>query len=158
MRRSHLTRCARLYAAVFNATPWKGMWTAKTAAIHIKQSLMDPSFFGLVAVEKGQPIAFAYGLFFQWENEKRFYLMEMCVDNEKRGGGIGTRLLTSLIEKLKERNVAHISLGTERDKPARCFYLKLGFKVEPMLIFMSKRLLAPGGMKTKAKRVRSREI
>ena len=79
MRRGHLADCARLYAAVFNSAPWRGKWTARTAAKHIRESFQDPNFRGIVALEENKPVAFAYGVISQWENERHFYLKEMCV-------------------------------------------------------------------------------
>lgn len=139
MRGDHLADCARLYAAVFNCEPWNGKWTARTAAKHIQESLRDPNFRGIIALEAGQPIAFAYGLVCQWEDEHRFYLKEMCVLSRQQRGGIGTRLLRRLMEKLKSENVRQISPGRGRGTPAEGFYQRLGFKVDPKIIIMTKR-------------------
>lgn len=140
MGRDHLADCARLYAAVFNLSPWNGKWTARTAAKHIRECFVDSNFRGIIAIEAGQPIAFAYGVVSQWENERRFHLKEMCVRRSQQRGGVGTRLLTHLMKKLKAENVRQISLGTGRDTPAKRFYLKLGFKTDPEIIIMQKRL------------------
>lgn len=140
MRSDHLSDCARLYAAVFNRAPWKGKWTTKTAAKHIQECLQDPNFRGLVAIEESEPIGFAYGLVQQWENDRHFYLKEMCVNSIQQRGGVGTRLLTHLIEKLRAENVRQISLGTGRGTPAESFYLWLGFEPDPKIIIMNKRL------------------
>ncbi len=140
MRSSHLSDCARLYATVFNRAPWNGKWTAQTAAKHIQECFQDPNFRGMIALEESQPIGFAYGLVQQWENERRFYLKEMCVDSRKQRGGVGTRLLTRLIKKLQAEDVRQISLGTGRGTPAEDFYLRMGFKVDPEIIVMNKRL------------------
>jgi len=144
MRRTHLADCARLYADVFNRAPWNGKWTATTAAKHIRESFRDPNFRGIVAVEKGVALGFAYGVVQQWENERRFYLKEMCVLGGKQRGGVGTQLLTYLMERLEAENVSQVSVGTERDTPAKFFYRRLGFKIQPKIIIMTKRMHPPG--------------
>lgn len=140
MRRDHLAHCARLYTAVFNSPPWKGKWTTKTAATHIRESFKETNFRGIVALEGREIVAFAYGLISHWENERHFYLKEMCVLSRKQGTGVGTHLLTRFMEKLKAEKVSRISLSTEHDKPAADFYRRLGFEIEPKIIVMSKRL------------------
>jgi aminoglycoside 6'-N-acetyltransferase I len=140
MRREHLADCARLYVKVFNRIPWKGKWTVRTAAKHIRESFQDQNFRGIVALEENSLVGFAFGLIQQWENERRFYLKEMCVRGTKQRSGVGTLLLTHFIKKLAAENVRQISLGTERDTPAERFYLRLGFKVDPKTIIMKKRV------------------
>ena len=140
LRPSHLPACARLYATVFNRAPWNGRWTPKTARKHILESIGDTTFKGMIAVEGDTVVGFAYGSVSQWENERRFFLKEMCVDGKRQGRGIGTRLLTNLIARLKTQKVRRISLGTGRNTPARKFYLRLGFAVDSQAIIMNKRL------------------
>lgn len=140
LRRAQLMECARLCAAVFSGAPWNQKWTVPGAARHIRETFRSPDFRGVVALENGKVIGFAYGVFFQWEDERRFYLKEMCVHGDQQGRGVGTRLLGRLMKELEAEKVNQISLGTEKDKPARSFYLKLGFAVDANLIYMSKRL------------------
>ncbi|MEO7166447.1 MAG: GNAT family N-acetyltransferase, partial [Chthoniobacterales bacterium] len=76
----------------------------------------------------------------QWENERHFYLKEMCVDSRKQRGGVGTRLLRQLMKTLRGERVHRISLGTERETPAERFYLRLGFATEARIVIMKRRL------------------
>ena len=140
MRRDHLADCARLYVAIFNRPPWNGRWTARTAAQHIEESFRDPGFRGIVALEDTAVIGFAYGLIFQWENERRFYAEAMCVRDGRQCNGVGTRLLSHLMKKLNAEHVRQISLSTGRHLPVKAFYLKLGFAINPEVIIMTKRL------------------
>ena len=140
MARSHLPKCARIYAAVFNRPPWDGKWTVRTAAKHIQESFQDPNFRGIVALDDSRPIGFAYGLVQQWEGERRFYLKEMCVESSRQRSGAGSHLLASLIKRLKVENVRQISLRTGRGTPAERFYSRLGFEIDPQIISMTKRL------------------
>jgi aminoglycoside 6'-N-acetyltransferase I len=140
MRRKHLAACARVYSSVFNRAPWNGKWTVRAAEKHIEESFQDRNFRGIVALDEGKLIGFGYGIVFQWESERRFYLKEMCVLGAKQRGGIGFQLLMQLIESLKAENVRQISLGTARGTPAESFYLRLGFRIDPKTIIMTKRL------------------
>jgi aminoglycoside 6'-N-acetyltransferase I len=145
MRDTHLAGCAGLYSTVFNQPPWNGRWTRATAKKHIAEALRTPNFKGVVGLKNDQLLGFAYGVIYQWENERHFYLKEMCVSSERQRSGIGTRLLRNLVRGLIKRNVSQISLGTERNKPARQFYLRLGFAISEDIIIMSKRVSAIDG-------------
>ena len=140
LSKDRVSECARLYAAVFNRAPWNGNWTLRTAAKHIAESLADPNFCGVVAEAEGELFGFAYGVISQWENERRFYLKEMCVRASEQRGGVGSRLLIELFRRIKAKKVSEVALGTEKDKPARRFYLRHGFKVHPRVVIMTKRL------------------
>lgn len=140
LRSTHLPGCAALYAAVFSRPPWNGHWAVATAAQHIRESLNDASFRGLVVMDGTDLIGFAYGVISQWESERRFYLKEMCILTHAQGRGIGRQLLTRLQTTLRREKVRQISLGTGAQTPARKFYEGLGFAVDPETVIMTKRL------------------
>lgn len=100
-------------------------------------------FRGVITLEESEPIGFAYGLVFQWKTERRFYLKEMCMLGRKQRGGVGARLQADLMKKPKAENVRQISFGTGRDTPAKRFYTKLGFEIDPKVIIMNRRLRRP---------------
>lgn len=146
MRHEDLAACARLYARVFNRAPWNGKWTARTAARHTEETWRDAGFLGLVAFQGDSLIGFAYGLIFQWERQRHFYLKEMCVSAGSQRSGIGSRLMTMMVDKLRREDVGQISLGTDRGTPAERFYLRFGFTIDAATIIM-KKAAAPGSSK-----------
>ena len=46
-----------------------------------------------------------------------------------RGRGIGTRLLQAMLNELRRRGFAGVSLSVQRDNPAARLYVRLGFRV-----------------------------
>jgi ribosomal protein S18 acetylase RimI-like enzyme len=54
---------------------------------------------------------------------------ELVVKNEKRGSGIGTKLINAAIKMAKEKNFNSMEIGTELKNPrALDFYHKIGFE------------------------------
>lgn len=90
--------------------------------------------FGLVAEDDdGTPIAVAWLRHFDASDPGYGFvdesIPELCVwvTREHRGGGIGTRLLTSLITQTRSQHLSAISLSVETGNPARSLYERLGF-------------------------------
>ena len=84
----------------------------------------------LVAEENGEVIGYAYGAQFhpraayRWSTEASIYLAP-----EARGRGIGTRLVTELLERLKEMGFVNVFGGTSLPNPASERLLEaFGFK------------------------------
>lgn len=60
--------------------------------------------------------------------DKRVYVSRMIVKKEYRGQGIGSEILTFLIEKAKEMGFDEMSIGVDKDNTAALhLYRKFGF-------------------------------
>lgn len=59
--------------------------------------------------------------------EGNAFLNKIVVDNEKRGLGIGRKLLRAFLEKCTEKNLERIRFRVRTDNPAVEFYDKLKF-------------------------------
>lgn len=89
-----------------------------------------------VALEGGRIVGFV----FAFNSRKVGWVTLLCVEPEFRGRGIGTSLLESAIEYLRQRGVEVIKLDVEPDNPALGLYRKFGFEVERRLLRLRKEL------------------
>lgn len=53
--------------------------------------------------------------------------LSMAVLEEHRGNGIGEKLLSAMIERLKDKQLKQVSLSVDRENYAYGFYIKHGF-------------------------------
>lgn len=90
--------------------------------------------FGLVAEnEDGTAMATTWWRFFPADAPGDGFvdetIPELCiwVSDDFRGRGLGTRLLTELIEQAQLRGLPGLSLSVETGNPARALYERLGF-------------------------------
>jgi GNAT superfamily N-acetyltransferase len=67
------------------------------------------------------------GRFYIWETEHQIRIVDIAVLPEFRGKGIGTKILTELIQK-SEHSGKNLSIHVEYFNPALRLYERLGFK------------------------------
>lgn len=92
-----------------------------------------PGDLGLVALDQGQPVGAAWVRRFPaddpgygWVDEHTPELT-IALASSHRNLGLGTRLLTALLETLTEHGVAQLCLSVDDLSPARALYRRLGF-------------------------------
>lgn len=129
-----------LYVASFNASPWNDRWTAATAGKRLEQMLRRESAYGLLAYDEAGICGLVVGDEEQFYDEVQFQIREFCVDNSRRGQGLGTMIYQELERRLKTRGIGSIVLYTLHHPSAAGFYQRLGFAVQEEIAFMSKKL------------------
>ena len=87
---------AELYVASFNAPPWNDRWTAATAGKRLEQMLRRESAYGLLAYDEAGICGLVVGDEEQFYDEVQFQIREFCVDNSRRGQGLGTMFYQEL--------------------------------------------------------------
>lgn len=122
-----LDGCAELYASVFVSELWNEPWTAKRARERLAEILHAPSFEGLICTVDGEPAGMVMGNSVRRAAGRGFFLHELCVKTDRRGRGVGERLLARLEDRLRGEGVGRVLLLTGRDAPARGFYEKNGY-------------------------------
>ncbi len=137
--REHLDECAHLFMTAFNAEPWNDSYTLDTAKKQLDWHLKVPGCVGLVSVNDGI-VAFAVGYREPTDVGDVFHLSIFCVRPDVQRTGVGTRLLHTLENCLREIGVKTVYLGTNKGTPAEAFYRKHGYTVSEEEIEMSRDL------------------
>ncbi len=140
IEQTHLPHCADLFAAVFNEAPWHEQWDRGIVLMRLTDIYNTPGAYGVVALDVAEIIGFALGYVEQWNQQKHFYLKEMCVYAPQQRSGIGTAMMDVLERQLAQRGVRKIYLLTARESGAEAFYRTCGFYVSPKMIMMGKHL------------------
>ena len=112
----------------------------ETAENYLWDFFGHSKFVGYVAEEASVIIA---GLFAHekiWWNNSEVFIEEMFVTPERQGCGIGTALLKEVEKYIQEKQLAGITLSTNKYAPAPKFYEKNGFMCCEHVIFMAKEL------------------
>lgn len=137
----HLRSCATLFQAVFNEAPWNENWPTMATLTRLEEIYRTPGFYGLAAEAEGQGmVGFVMGYTEQWQEQKHFYLKEMCVATQEQRRGVGAEIMQRLEQGLVAMDVEKIYLLTARGSSAEAFYQKCGFYISPKMIMMAKYL------------------
>jgi ribosomal protein S18 acetylase RimI-like enzyme len=114
---------------VFNADPWRDGWTEEAAEERMSQFVSFPGFRGLAAYDGSTPVGLVLGWKERWVQGWVFHIKEMCVAEQRRGRGIGSRLLSELEQLFSAEGVKSAYLETGNVAPARGFYEKRGYEL-----------------------------
>lgn len=108
------------------------------------QRLLDDLNLGLVLIARVGPRLVGYGLAtFGYDIEfagRDAFITELFVEPERRGQGLGRRLLEATLQHLRQRGVGAAHLVVRPDNlPARSLYDSHGFETSPRIL-MTKEL------------------
>jgi ribosomal protein S18 acetylase RimI-like enzyme len=87
----------------------------------IKKIIKDASYQLILYKNK------AAGRLYLWETDKEIHIIDISLLPEFQGKGIGTQILTDIIQAAKEKNKI-VALCVVPGNPAKKLYEKLGFK------------------------------
>ena len=128
--------CANLFIQVFSQAPWNDHWSLESASVYLRDIVMTPGFYGIVAQNEFGIIGMCWGHIKRWGMGDEFYVDEMCVVSERQRQGVGQRIMLYAKQKLGEMGVRHLTLLTARNTLAESFYQKQGFVAVNRLVFM----------------------
>lgn len=117
-----------LYAEVFTNKPWNDDWSDRTQLHkYIIDLIGNKNSLTLGLFEDDKLIGLSMGSIMHWYSGTEYYIFEFCIKIEKQSMGIGTAFLKKVEEYVKNKQITHIFLQTERTVPAYHFYQKNGF-------------------------------
>lgn len=135
-----LSEMTELYIASFNAAPWHDHWTAETAGKRLRQMMQRASSYGLLAYDELGLCGLVLGDEEQFYDGTQFQIREFCINNMRRGQGLGSTLYRELERRLLEQGVLEIVLYTLHHPATEGFYQHMGFATSADIVFMSKKL------------------
>ncbi len=133
-----ISSCAELIMDVYNNEMWKCRWTKESAVKYIKEYVMCNRFVGFVYEEEANIIGGILSHEKVWWNQDEIFLDELFVSPHRQRSGIGSLLITELEKYCKERQLAGITLSTNKYAPAPLFYKKIGFETAEHVMYMYK--------------------
>lgn len=118
-----------LFRDVFMNEPWNDDWSNEEQLHNYMLDLMgNRNSLTLGLYIENELVGASLGSIMHWCAGTEYYIYEFFISRENQGNGIGTEFLKTIIEYVKQINVNHIFLQTEREVPAYSFYKKAGFK------------------------------
>ncbi len=137
MSETDIARAVSIYITYYNNKE-DGEWTETTTHKRIHQVLTREDSFCLVLEENNSMIAFAMGYFEQFDDGFVYNLVEIVVDTEWQGKGVGTAFMKELESQVKKEGAILITLDAVNDAFHEHFYGKLGFQTATNLVIKSK--------------------
>lgn len=118
-----------LFRDVFMNDPWNDDWSNEEQLHNYMLDLVgNRNSLTLGLYVENELVGASLGSIMHWCTGTEYYIYEFFISCENQGKGIGTEFLKTIIEYVKQINVNHIFLQTERELPAYSFYKKAGFK------------------------------
>ena len=137
---SDIDAIAAMYVETFNAPPWNDLWTYESASKRLLQIANCEEFYGIVAYDNDELCGMIMGSREEFYTGPMFNIKELCVKNDKRNKGYGTKIFEEFEKRLKRRGEKEIYLFTLKDERTDAFYYNRGLKNVDNMIFMSKEL------------------
>ena len=125
-----------VFIKAFGGDPWNEPWTREQAEARLRVFMDTATSSGLSAEADGQVVGFILGQFEPYYDGMRFYIQEFCCS--RQGSGIGTRLLSGLEQRLKEKGVVRTYLMTIHGDATEGYYQRRGYTTDPDNIWMYK--------------------
>ncbi|NER84130.1 MAG: GNAT family N-acetyltransferase [Leptolyngbya sp. SIO1D8] len=127
-----------LFVKVFKQEPWKEEWELAWAKERL-QYILDSKYSESLIAENGHEIIGAIlGRGMPFRGRLNFEIVEFFVSPHFRNQGIGTKLMISLEQILKQAKYHEIFLLTAKGSTAEIFYQKQHYRLNEQLCLMSK--------------------
>lgn len=133
-----LVECSELFVSIFKEPPWNETWNIENAFERLSNFFETPDTIAIKAELENRIIGFLMGEIQRWDQNKVFYLKEMCVITSVQRKGVGRAMMVKLENKLTEKQVGEIYLITHRDSIPSGFYSSLAFHENPSIMVMGK--------------------
>ena len=133
-----LERAARVLIEAYAGPPWNEDWTLEAAIENLGYVLETPKSIALAAVDGDAVLGIALGIRQRRASGPVIYLDEISVLPRAQGMGIGTALLSAVVETAKSEGCASVWLVSQRKGDLADFYQRLGFAQASSLGLYSK--------------------
>lgn len=123
-----LEEIKQLFKSVFMNEPWNDDWSNDEQLTNYMLDLTgNRNSLSIGLYDGGELIGVSLGSIMHWCTGIEYYIYEFFITREHQNKGLGTIFLSEIETYVKQLNVNHIFLQTERNLPAYSFYIKSGF-------------------------------
>ncbi len=140
MEKTDVQACADILCSVYNNEMWQCRWTKETAVKYLMDFFNMEKFIGYVAEDAHEIIGAIFAHEKVWWNNSEVFVEEMFIKPDLQRKGYGSLLLKQIEEYIREKNLAGMTLSTNKYAPAPDFYRKNGFAISEHVIFMAKEI------------------
>lgn len=140
MERTDIDACADILCSVYNNELWQCRWAKETAAEYLSDFYNMSKFVGYVLTDSDDIIGGIFAHEKVWWNNSEVFVEEMFIKPELQRKGYGSMLLGAVEGYIKEKDLAGMTLSTNRYAPAPLFYKKNGFVDCEHVLFMAKEI------------------
>jgi aminoglycoside 6'-N-acetyltransferase I len=131
-----IAQCAKIMQAVYNNEMWQCYWDDDTAGAYLRDIVEHKKFVGFVLCENNEVIGAILCREKVWWNNSELYIEELFVLPRFQRRGYGQQLLRAAEEYVQKKQLAGITLSTNRYTFAPTFYRKNGFVDGEHVLFM----------------------
>lgn len=118
----------QLFCSVFMNEPWNDDWSNDEQLSNYMLDLTgNRNSLSIGLYDGDELVGVSLGSIMHWCTGTEYYIYEFFIAREQQNKGLGTIFLSEIEKYVKEMNVNHIFLQTERNVPAYQFYGKNGF-------------------------------
>jgi aminoglycoside 6'-N-acetyltransferase I len=125
---------------VYHGPPWNQNWAHESAKKPLSELFDMPRFLGFEIFDGGKLIGCAFCREKTWWTQDELFVEELFIRRCAQRKGYGTALLNYLEQYVMEKNLAGITLLTDKNMPALKFYKKHGFSQAGHVSFMYKEI------------------
>ncbi|AIF42487.1 GNAT family N-acetyltransferase [Virgibacillus sp. SK37] len=129
LKKSDFEKMKTLFLDVFTNEPWFDRWDNEEQLHAYLTELTENNNSLTLALysEEEELIGCALGYIFNWWEGREYFIREFFISRKIQNQGAGSSFLQLMNGILKEKEVKHITLTTEKNVPAYRFYHKNGF-------------------------------
>ena len=120
---SDLPSCSTILREAYSESPYKECWPEDRAREYLEAFFRIDPKGAFVATDNGKLLGALFGYAYPWHTGSVFFIQELFVSKNRRGKGIGHRLVTHALET-KARN-ATVALIVREGTDAAKFYMPL---------------------------------
>jgi aminoglycoside 6'-N-acetyltransferase I len=130
--------CVNMLIETYNPPPWNDHWTRETGKKYLAEFISSNDFIGYAAIESDEIIGAIFAHRKTWWTKDEIYIDELFIRPDRQQHGCGKKLMEQVEKLSKESGCGGVTLLTNKDRPAKVFYEKIGYSTAEHVIFMYK--------------------
>ncbi|BAC12196.1 hypothetical protein [Oceanobacillus iheyensis HTE831] len=131
----------KLFLDVFSSEPWFDKWDDMQLDLYMKDLTENNNSLSIAMYDETEElIGCSLGYVFNWWEGREYYIKEFFISRNIQGQGAGSNFFELMDDILRDKDIKHILLSTEKTVPAYRFYQKNKFSVLDDSVFLVKKI------------------